>query len=445
MGGRPSPLGGPFIFCFYTQMFAVPVVKLTTRQKPKGRSAPSIADLALPLLKAIKDGKSRAWNEASQRASEISGFDMAADGNDRIMKSRMRRARNWLALAGLVEVPDRGFVKITKRGAEVLAEKPPKLDKKYLSRFPEFVGRTEDSDAGPPRVPTVEGLMLPLLEAVKDGVSYQVRDASERASEILGLSRDARNAVMPGRTTTTVHYRLGWARHYLKRAGLLEAPSYGLVKITGRGLEVLAENPTSIDKKYLSKFGPADNAEDPGVVHPAGEDSSETPEDTMRRGLAGMRGRLYQDLKEELERVSPAGFEKLVLDVCKNMGYGDMTRHTGESGDRGIDGIIREDKLGLGEIYIQAKRWGSSVRAKDVRDFVGALAATSTKKGIFITTSSFTADARAAADTLKDGTRVILIDGDMLVRLMDESGTGVVGSTAITINRVDREYFTQFD
>lgn len=425
-------------------MSTVLVVKRAKRRGSKGRGVPSTADLALSLLKAIKDGKPLAWNEASRRASEISGFDMAVDGNDRIMKSRMRRARNWLALACLAEVPDRGLVKITKRGADVLAEKPPKLDKKYLSKFPEFVGRT-DSDTGPPRIPTVEGLMLPLLEAVKDGVSYQVRDASERASEILGLSRDARNAVMPGRTTTTVHYRLGWARHYLKRAGLLEAPSYGLVKITERGLEALAENPTSIDKKYLSRFGPADNAEDPGVVHLAGGDSSETPEDTMRRGLAGMRGRLYQDLKEELERVSPAGFEKLVLDVCKNMGYGDMTRHTGESGDRGIDGIIREDKLGLGEIYIQAKRWGSSVRAKDVRDFVGALAATSTKKGIFITTSSFTADARAAADTLKDGTRVILIDGDMLVRLMDESGTGVVGSTAITINRVDREYFTQFD
>ena len=420
-------------------------MKRTTSRRSRG--VPSPADLTLPLLQAIKDGKPCAWNEVSLRASEISGFsvaNMTADGNDRIMKSRMQRARNWLVLAGLVEIPDRGFVKITRRGIEVLAEKPPKIDKQYLSKFPEFVGR-EDSDTDPPKIPTVEDLMLPLLQAVKDGHSYQVRDASERTSELLGLSSDARNVIMPGKTTTTVHYRLGWARHYLKRAGLLEAPSYGLVKITDLGSKVLAEQPSKIDKNYLSRFGPTDNAEDSGVVHPAGEDSSETPEDTMRRGLAGMRGRLHQDLKEELERVSPAGFEKLVLDVCKNMGYGDMTRHTGESRDRGIDGIIREDKLGLGEIYIQAKRWGSSVRAKDVRDFVGALAATSTKKGIFITTSSFTPDASAAVNNLKDGTRVILIDGDQLVSLMDESGTGVVESATITINRVDREYFTQFD
>lgn len=246
-----------------------------------------------------------------------------------------------------------------------------------------------------------------------------------------------------GRKTSIVYDRATWASTYLKRAGLLESAGHGYLKITQRGSEVLAENPDKITRKYLSKFGAIDGSvKDPyeSTVDPI---SPETPDDTIQRGLADQRSQLYHELKEALANISPTGFEKLVLDMCKSMRYGDKIRHTGESGDHGIDGVISADELGLEEICIQAKRWDSSVGPKDVRDFVGALARTSTRKGIFITTSSFTEEARAAASNL-GGTRVILIDGDKLVKLMNEYGTGVVKEYDVIINKVDSEYFDQF-
>lgn len=292
-------------------------------------------------------------------------------------------------------------------------------------------------------MPTFEDLMLPLLTAVKDGTPIRTREASKRASDILGLSNDEMTRTGSGRKTV-VYDRATWACTYLKRAGLLESAGHGYLKITKRGSEVLAENPNKITRKHLSKFGVKDGAEDLGTEQTADDISSATPNETIQRGLEDQRRQLYQELKEALADMSPTGFEKLVLDVCKSMRYGDTIEHTGESGDGGIDGVIRADELGLEEIYIQAKQWGSnSVRPKDVRDFVGALAKKSTKKGIFITTSSFTKEAHAAASNL-GGTRVILIDGDKLVELMDKYDTGVVEHDTITIKKVDSEYFDQF-
>ena len=288
--------------------------------------------------------------------------------------------------------------------------------------------------------PTHSDLMLPLLKAVKDGKAHKIRDASERAFEILGLSHDARAEIMPGRTTTYVKYRAGWANYRLKQARLLEAPERGLVKITQMGLDVLKEGPARIDRKYLAKFESDENTE----MLDQREISLETPDEIMRRGLKGMKGKIYQELKEELVKMSPDAFERLVLDLCNKMGYGKPER-LGKPGDQGIDGTIWEDRLGLGEIHIQAKRWEPDVGPAAVRDFIGALSATGTKKGIFITTSSFTAGARDAVENLKDGTRVKLIDGNRLVELMDEYGVGVVRAEDIAINRVDGEYFTQFD
>ena len=248
-----------------------------------------------------------------------------------------------------------------------------------------------------------------------------------------------------GRKTSIVYDRATWACTYLKRAGLLESAGHGYLQITKRGSEVLAENPDKITRKHLSKLGAFDGgAKNPDAEPTEDAISSETPDDTIQRGFDYKRRQLYQELKEALANMSPTGFEKLVLDVCKSMRYGDTIEHTGESGDGGIDGVIRADELGLEEIYIQAKQWGSnSVRPKDVRDFVGALAKKSTKKGIFITTSSFTKEAHAAASNL-GGTRVILIDGDKLVELMDKYDTGVVEHDTITIKKVDSEYFDQF-
>lgn len=410
-------------------------------------AVPKVDDLMLPLLKALGDGKPCTLREAAERAYDVLGIPPAARTavmprkKTTFVWDRINWAKHYLKRARLLEAPARGLVRITAQGSAVLGKRPERIDKKYLEQFPEFSNRA-DPEASLPGVPTAKDIMQPLLEALKDGKSCTLREAAERAYEILDLSHDARTASMPGRNRPAIYSRMRWARNYLKRKRLLELPGHGLVRITAQGSAVLREGPATLDKKRMPGLESAAGA-DPGVL-PADDDASETPEEAMRRGLGGMRGQLYQELKEELEKMSPAGFENLVLDLCKKMGYGDLTRHTGESGDRGIDGIIREDRLGLGEIYIQAKKWAPTVRAKDVRDFVGALAATSTKKGIFITTSSFTAGARDAVEGLKDGTRVILMDGDQLVELMDECGVGVVRAEDIAINRVDGEYFTQF-
>lgn len=240
-----------------------------------------------------------------------------------------------------------------------------------------------------------------------------------------------------------VYRNATWASHHLKLAGLLESAGHGYLKITKRGSEVLAESPSKINRKYLSGFRVVDGTEDPDPETTAESSLLENPDETIQLGFEDKCGKLYQELKEALANMSPAGFEKLVLDVCKSMGYGKI-RHTGESGDHGIDGVISADVLGLEEICIQAKRRKDPVGPKDVRDFVGALAPTSTQKGIFITTSSFTKEAHIAASNL-GGTRVILIDGDRLVELMNEYGTGVVKEYDITINKVDTAYFEQFD
>lgn len=225
-----------------------------------------------------------------------------------------------------------------------------------------------------------------------------------------------------------------------------QAPNRRPMHITQRGLDVLREEPSRIDRKYLLQFTEsADRSEDIDNSRPADEDS-ETPDEIMRRGLDRKRDQLYSELRDELQDVSDKGFERLVRDLCKKMGYGDSASLTGGPGDRGIDVVIHEDKLGLGEICIQAKKWkDAKIQPKDVRDFVGALAATNTKKGIFVTTSFFTDEAKRAAADLKDGTRVILIDGMRLVKLMDEHRVGVVESENITINRLDGDYFEQLD
>ena len=291
--------------------------------------------------------------------------------------------------------------------------------------------------------PPFEDFMLPLLTAVSETASPpppRTRDAVKRACKILGLSNDEMAQTGPGRKTSIVYDRATWASTYLKRAGLLESAGHGYLKITQRGSEVLAENPSKITRKYLSEFGVVDGDEDLGTEQAADDISSATPEETIQRGLEAQRSQLYQELKEALAHMSSTGFENLVLDVCKKMRYGSKSQHTGKSGDRGIDGVIQTDELGLEETYIQAKRRKDPIGAKDVRDFVGALARTSTKKGVFITTSSFTEEACVAASNL-DGMRVILIDGDRLVELMNKYRTGVVEHDTIIINKVDSEYF----
>ena len=286
-------------------------------------------------------------------------------------------------------------------------------------------------------VPKFEDFTLPLLRALGDGGEHELAGLRARICDGLGLSEEQRTAVMPRKRVTYVQFRMGWAATYLRMAGLLSRPGRGIVRITARGKKVLQSPPPRIDRKYLRgipEFVANVRRADPGKD--ARDEGSETPDDVMRQGFEDVRSALYGELKEAVMQVSPGGFEHLVLELFNRMGYGDWVEHTGRSGDGGIDGIIRKDRLGLGEIRVQAKRWSGPVSAGPVREFMGVLHG---KDGIFITTSTFAPNAEKEATS-----NVALIDGEKLVELMWEYGVGVSDVETLKIKALDSEYFDQF-
>ena len=296
-------------------------------------------------------------------------------------------------------------------------------------------------------IPTFEEVMLPLLEAIRDKNEHSMRDVRESVSNYLKLTDEEKNRVLSNGRLTYLYDRVGWAKTYMKFAGLIEQTGRGLIKISEEGYKVLNENPSKIDVEYLNRFPEfvewKNKKPEEKIKKELTSISSQTPEDMIEQGHEIIQQTLYSDLLEKIKSVSDQGFEMFVLDLCKKMNYGDWTEHTGRTGDQGIDGIIKEDRLGLGEIYLQAKRWEGQVSSNDVRNFVGSLQATKTKKGIFITTSDFTSKGIDWIKTLKD-TTVILINGKYLAKLMVEFNVGVSVINNIQIKQIDQDYFEQF-
>lgn len=296
-------------------------------------------------------------------------------------------------------------------------------------------------------IPTYEQLMLPLLKITRDGKDYALRQVADTLANEFHLTGEEKTRMLPSGTMTYLYNRVGWAKTSLKKAELLEQTGRGLFKITIRGLETLKENLDHIDVEYLCKFpgyeefqyGKKDKQEIKTEIPP----TSQTPEDMITTGYEISQETLCNDLLEKVKSVSDQGFERLVLALCKKMNYGDLIQHTGKSGDQGIDGIIKEDRLGLGEIYLQAKRWEGSVSPKEIRNFAGSLQATKTKKGIFITTSSFTPDGLEFVKKLND-TTIILINGQELAKLMVEYDVGTSEVFNYKIKKIDHDYFEQY-
>jgi restriction system protein len=247
---------------------------------------------------------------------------------------------------------------------------------------------------------------------------------------------------------------MGWARTYLKKAGLLDAPKRGMVSITERGLEVLKKKPKKVDNNLLKQFPEFlefQNITKKDVETSEHSDNTQaekqTPEETIDLAYQNIRQSLAQELIDTVRRLSPTFFERLVVELLVKMGYGgsikDAGRAIGKTGDEGIDGTIKEDKLGLDIIYIQAKRWqaGNVVGRPELHKFVGALAGQGAKKGIFITTSSFSKDALNYAP--KNETKIVLIDGVQLAQLMIDYNLGVSVQRAYEIKRLDNDYFEE--
>lgn len=300
-------------------------------------------------------------------------------------------------------------------------------------------------------IPSFQDFMLPLLEMLKDGKNYHISDLYERLAEYFKLSEEEKRILLPSGKQEIYKNRIGWAKSYLVKAGLIEKLERGVYKITDRGLEVLKQNPTRVDVNYLLQYPEFKefinrNKVDTNNSRDLGKEQ-ETPIEILDKAYQLIKNQLAQELIDRILQKPPSFFEKLIIDLLLAMGYGgsvdDAGTITGKTSDEGIDGIIKEDKLGLDVIYVQAKRWGPKtlVGRPEIQKFVGALAGFGARKGIFITTSDFTKEAREYIP--KNETKIVLINGQMLANLMIEYNVGVFVDTKYEIKKIDNDYFDE--
>ncbi|MGI9048305.1 MAG: restriction endonuclease [Rubrobacteraceae bacterium] len=301
-------------------------------------------------------------------------------------------------------------------------------------------------------IPDYQTVMLPLLDFISDGEEHHLREAVEALADHFSLSEEERLDLLPSGRYPTFDNRVGWAGTYMKEAKLIERPRRGYMKITNRGLSVLQDHPESLDAKFLerypefvafrSKSGRSVKTKQQAVET---EIEKQTPVEAIEAAYQTVRNSLSAELLQQTKSCSPGFFERLVVEVLVKMGYGGTRKDAGEvlgkSGDEGIDGVINEDRLGLDVIYIQAKRWESTVSRPEIQKFVGALQGKKARKGIFITTSDFSKQARDYASSIESS--VMLIDGEALSSLMIDYSVGTTVESWYEIKRVDSDYFDE--
>ncbi|WP_295443771.1 restriction endonuclease [uncultured Thiodictyon sp.] len=299
-------------------------------------------------------------------------------------------------------------------------------------------------------IPDYETLMLPLLEigAAANGEVVKLSDAVDQLAERFRLTDKERTELLPSGGTFKFSSRVSWARTYLQKAALLEAPKRGYFRLTPRGTAIIKQALTKIDNKVLSQFAEFRAFQGKKKPLKAGSEAQplDTPIESIESFYEQFREALAAELLDRVKKCSPQFFERLVIHVLLKMGYGgsfkDAGAALGKTGDGGIDGVIREDKLGLDNIYIQAKRWSDKVvGSPDLDQFSGALSKKKATKGIFITTSTFTKDAQSS---LKDcSSRIVLIDGGQLAKYMIDYGVGVSVIDVFELKRIDSDFFEE--
>ncbi len=297
-------------------------------------------------------------------------------------------------------------------------------------------------------VPDFQSFFRPLLEFAADGKEHSIAEARDALAQRMNISKEDRKELLPSGTQAKFDNRVAWAKSYFVQAGVLDSPRRGRLVIADRGRELLKQDHAKIDIRILdqypefvefrtSKKGSHGNADIPETHF------DETPEESLQKAYQSIRNDLAIDLLSRIKTNSAQFFENLVVDLMIAMGYGgsreDAGRSIGKSGDEGIDGIIKEDRLGLDVIYLQAKRWEGNIGRPDIQKFVGALHGKRAKKGVFITTSSFSKEAHDYVSSIEP--KVILIDGRMLTELMIDHSLGVSLAASYEIKKVDTDYF----
>ncbi len=301
-------------------------------------------------------------------------------------------------------------------------------------------------------IPDYKTLMLPVLKLASDGMEHKFSQAVEALADEFGLTTEERVELLPSGSQAVFNNRVGWARSYLKQAGLLTTPKRGFFTITQTGVELLATNPIQVDTSVLERYPEfiefknrkRDKCENESQIESSFDpESTLTPEDALASAYKKLSLTLESEILNAVKESSPSFFERLVVDLLVKMGYGgsrqDAGRALGKSGDGGIDGIINEDRLGLDVIYIQAKRWEGSIGRPEIQKFAGALQGQRARKGVFITTSFFTKDAREYASVIES--KIILIDGEHLSKLMAEHNVGVSTVGQYQVKKLDSDYF----
>lgn len=297
-------------------------------------------------------------------------------------------------------------------------------------------------------IPSFQEITLPLLRIASDGKVRSLAETRHELANFFGLTEEEQEELLPSGRQGRFANRVAWAKVYLQRAGVLASPGRGRFEITQRGREVLAKPPARIDIKFLEQFPEfADfrsRRQEPTSVG-VEADGSETPEEILEAAYRTIRARLASEVLDRVKTSSPRFFEQLVVQLLLRMGYGGagdgMGEAIGKSGDEGIDGVIAEDRLGLELVYLQAKRWEGTVGRPEIQKFVGALHGRRARKGVFITTGTFSGEATAYVRTIDP--KVALIDGQQLAEFMIDFNVGVAADRTFEVKRVDSDYFDE--
>ena len=298
-------------------------------------------------------------------------------------------------------------------------------------------------------IPDYQSLMLPLLQFLADGKEHNLPEATSALSDQFKLTSEERQQLLPSGQQTIIRNRIGWARTYMAKAGLIDAVRRGYWQISSRGKEVLSRKPERIDGHFLQQYPEFvafrdlhhEKEEETAISAP----SIDTPEEELGHAYQRLRGDLEAELLQQVKIASASFFENLVVQLLVRMGYGgnlhDAGQAVGQSGDGGIDGIIKEDQLGLDVIYIQAKRWDANVGRPEIQKFAGALQGHRARKGVFITTSGFSRDALDYVERIDS--KIVLIDGPTLVRFMVDKDVGVSTTETIHLKKIDLDFFNE--
>jgi restriction system protein len=298
-------------------------------------------------------------------------------------------------------------------------------------------------------VPDFQSFFKPLLELASDGEEHSVREAREVIAKNMNLSEADLSELLPSGTQTKFDNRVAWAKSYFVQAKVLESTRRAYFRITDRGRELLAKGHPRIDIRVLDQypefveFHSVNRDTDSQTLPEVAPTPTETPEEILQKAHQSIRNELGAELLNRVKSNSPRFFESLVVDLMIAMGYGgsraDAGKAIGQIGDEGVDGIIKEDRLGLDIIYLQAKRWEGTVGRPEIQRFVGALHGKRAKKGVFITTGRFSEDALDYVNTIDP--KVILIDGRNLANLMIDFNLGTTTAANYELKRIDSDYF----